>query len=394
MRRIIALTSLNYFISGALTLLIPLLLLERKVNVADIGIVLSVLPLVFMTARLAFAAVADRVGWSAVFLLLNWPATLISVIIYVTANSISGFSLGKIIEGIKESAYWAVNRTAIFALSPRQEEREATRINAVIWTSTAAGSAAAGIGIAFLGFSSTLLILVATSAILVIPSLLLWKPKETATNHGKSQSKLTSLSNPRGRSKQFWLISLALMLNGLATYPIITLLLPVFMDQQLGYSYLSIGMAFMLYNVVSAIVTLLTLRTPLDSKRAIIQSILGVIATVALANAGFLFMALFTVLAVVRGLGIGYFESMIVKATRNRNTVSVDIGFLHVPMRLAEFASVLSAGFIAQEVGYSPVFIASGVFFAAFSIMSYYIVNADKFAKNDLEIQTLANKTY
>ena len=374
MKRIIAITSLNYFVSGALSLLIPLLLLDRKVNIADIGIILSILPLVFMTARLAFAALADHVGWSVVFLILNWPATLISIMIYFFANSITGFSLGKILEGIKESAYWAVNRTAIFALSPKQEEKEATRINAVIWISTAAGTAAAGIGIAFLGFSSTLVMLIVASTILGIPSLLLWKPGKTIAKPRMPQTRTLSLFDPRGRTKQFWLVSIALMFNSLATYPIITLLLPVFMDQQLNYGYVTIGGAFMLYNVVAAIATLLTLRAPLNAKRAAIQSILGLVATFLLASAGFFFVALLLILAVVRGLGIGFFESMIVKATKNRKTVSVDIGFLHVPMRLAEFASVLSAGFIAQLIGYAPVFIASGIFFAIFSIMSLHIV--------------------
>jgi len=41
-------------------------------------------------------------------------------------------------------------------------------------------------------------------------------------------------------------------------------------------------------------------------------------------------------------------------------------------MRLAEFGSVLVAGFVAQAVGYSPVFAATGVFFAAFSFMAFH----------------------
>jgi hypothetical protein len=126
----------------------------------------------------------------------------------------------------------------------------------------------------------------------------------------------------------------------------------------------------------------LTLKTPLNAKRAATQSALSIIATIALAYAGFFFIALLLILAMVRGLGIGYFEGMIVQATRTRKAVSVDIGFLHVPMRLAEFASVILAGFIVQAMGYSPVFIASGVFFAVFSIMSYKIINSEKSLTN------------
>jgi len=64
MKRILAVTFLNYFVSGGLALLIPLLLMERDVNLAEIGVVISVLPLVFLVRRLLFAALADHIGWS------------------------------------------------------------------------------------------------------------------------------------------------------------------------------------------------------------------------------------------------------------------------------------------------------------------------------------------
>lgn len=108
--------------------------------------------------------------------------------------------------------------------------------------------------------------------------------------------------------------------------------------------------------------------------RVVVQSLLGLCATFLLANSGFCFPALFLALAVTRGLGIGFFESIIAKVSKNRQTVSVDIGLLHMPTRFAEFASVLSAGFIAQSFGYAPVFAASGIFFTVFSVLSLYIL--------------------
>jgi len=258
MKRVTAITFLNYFVSGGLTLTIPLLLLNRNVSLAEIGIVISVLPLVFLAVRLLFAALADQIGWAPLFILFNWPATFISTAIYFLANSIPAFLLGKTVEGVKESAYWAVNRTAIFSLSPKQEEKQATRINAVIWVATAIGGAAAGIGIAYGGFSSTLGIMIVASAVIGIPAALLW-------NTGKRDTRLRipnviALLDPRGRDKTFWLVSLVMLFYSLATYPLVTLLLPAFMDQQLRYGYVSIGVAFMLYNVVASIVTLGTLK--------------------------------------------------------------------------------------------------------------------------------------
>ena len=368
MRRVASITFLNHSIAGALTLLIPLLLLANNVNLSEIGIVLSVLPLVFLVARLLFAAVADQIGWSHIFLLANWPATIIATLIYYFATSLPFFFAGRVVEGLRESSYWAVNRTAIFQLSPHQEGHGATKNDAIIWLATAVGSAAAGAGIAYAGFSWTLMLLTFVSATLGIPAAMLWKTgrKKSKLNIGK----LVGSLNPRGKGRVFWLVSVTVMFNSLATYPIITLLLPVFMDQQLGYSYLIIGLFFMIYSLIVSFIAFLSLKTPLNRKRAALQSVVALIASALLANSGFWFPACLFGLAFVRGLSLGFFEHVVAKVTKDSKNVSVDIGLLHAPMRLAEFASVLAAGFIAQAIGYESVFIATGVFFAIFSLMS------------------------
>jgi len=377
MKRVVAITFLNYFVTGGLALTIPLLLLERKVNLAEIGFVISILPLVFLFVRLLFAALADQLGWAPFFVLLNWPGTFFSTTIYFLANSTFVFFLGKIVEAVKESSYWAVNRTAIFSLSPKQKGRAATRISAVISLSFAVGSAVSGLGITYMGFSFTLGILIIASSIMGIPAALLWR-----TDKRDSKPKISSaiaLLDPRGRSKTFWLVSFAMLFYSLALYPLGALLLPIFMAQQLGYGYISIGMAFMLYNVISFLVAIFSLKIPLEVGRVFVQSLSALFATFLLANSGVYFPALFLILAVANGLGLGFFESIIARATENRATVSVDIGLLHIPVRLAEFSSVLGAGFVAQSLGYMPVFVASGIFFAAFSVLSLYILKTRAF---------------
>lgn len=375
MKRVTALTFINYFVSGALTLLIPLLLLAKNVNVAEIGIVVSTLPLVFLFARLLFAAIADSIGWSHIFLLANWPATTFAPLIYLAATSVPGFAAGKIVEGLRESSYWAVNRTAIFSLSPKRPEHEATKINGVIWLATAVGSAAAGAGIAYVGFSSTLGILTLVSAAVAIPAALLWKT-------GKMPSKPKSFSvrnffstlSPKGKGREFWVVSTALMFYSFAVYPLITLLLPVFMSDQLGYSYLTIGFWLLVYNLLAAAVTFLTLKMQLNLKRSALQSAIGLAAAGFLAYSGLLFPALLCALAFVRGYSVAYFEHSVAKIARRSKNISVDIGWLHVPMRLAEFSSVLASGFLVQVVGYAPVFAATGLCFVAFSFITLRIL--------------------
>ena len=377
MKRVNAITFLNNFVAGALTLLIPLLLLAQNVNLAEIGLVVSVLPLVFLVARLLFAAVADRVGWSHIFFLVNWPTTLVATAIYYVANSLPAFLAGKITEGLRDASYWAVNRAAIFDLSPGRAEKEATRNNAVIWLATAVGSAGAGLGIAYAGFSSTLLVLIVASTAIGIPAGMLWKTRKPVLCKNR-EKKLGMALDPRGKSKAFWWASVALMFNSIATYPLLTLLLPVFMQVQLGYSYLLIGVLFMLYNVVASATTFLTLRLSLSLKRVIVQSAIAFLASVFLTSSGLFFPALLFALAFARGFGVAFFEHLVAKVAKDSQNVCVDIGWLHVPMRLAEFATVMTAGFAALAVGYAPVFAATGVFFIVFSLMSFRQLQATR----------------
>ncbi len=353
-------------------LAIPLLLLERNVNLVEIGFVISILPIVFLVVRLLMALVADLRGWNRFYLLLNWPGSLLSTFIYFIASSTPMFLAGKIAEAVKESSYWAVNRTAIFSLSPKREEKEATRNTAVLFLSTAIGSAAAGLGISYFGFSFTLGVFVVAAGIIGVPAALLWKTRKQ--NLRSQNAKTGGLIDLRNYGRKFWFVSITLLFFSLAYYPLLNLLLPVFMAQQLGYTYITIGIAYMLFNVIASTIIFGTLRFSLGVKRVVLQSGIALFASVLLGYSNSYFLGLFLALAVAEGLGMGFFESIIAKATKSKPSVSVDIGLLHVPMRFAEFASLLYAGFVAQSVGYAPVFVSSGIFFAIFSVLALYFL--------------------
>jgi hypothetical protein len=142
------------------------------------------------------------------------------------------------------------------------------------------------------------------------------------------------------------------------------------MEVQLGYGYITIGILFMLYNIVASVTTFLTIRVGLSYRRAVAQSIVALVASAILASSGLFFPAVLLTLGFVRGFAIAYFEHLVHKIAKDSENVCVDIAWLHVPMRLAEFATVVSFGFLAQVGGYTPVFAVTGVFWAAFSLMS------------------------
>ncbi len=368
MKRILTITFLNFFIAGGLILTIPLLLLERKIDLTEIGFILSVFPLVFMGVRLVFAAVADLVGWARYYLVHYWPGSLISTLIYLMATSTPVFILGKIVEGVKESSYWAVNRTAIFSLSPKRKEKESTKNIGVLWLSTAIGSAISGIGITCFGFSFTLGVLVFASVITGIPAVMLWQIGKESSRP-RFPKAISSLDLKR-RGKKFWFASVTLAFFRFAQYPLVVLLLPVFMVQKLGYDYMLTGIVSMLYYVLASFVTFVTLDKKLSFRRVVFQSLIALLVGFLLANSGSYFLFLILGLAVAHGLGIGFYESLIAKTAKNRLTVSFDIGLLIIPQRLAEFTSVVLAGYAAQYFGYMPIFALSGIFYSTFSILS------------------------
>ncbi|MEM2108561.1 MAG: MFS transporter [Candidatus Bathyarchaeia archaeon] len=384
MKRILTITFLNFFISGGLTLTIPLLLLERNVNIVEIGLIIAILPIVFLIARLFMAAIADLKGWSRFYLLLNWPYSLLATLLYFIANSTPIFLLGKIAEACKESAYWAVNRTAIFSLAPNREEKEATRNTAIIFLATAIGSATAGLGISTVGFSFTLGIFVATATAIGAPATALWKTGQNFKPKNAQTRKLFELKN---YGRKFWLVSIALLFFSLAYYPLLNLLLPVFMAQQLGYNYLTIGVSYMLFNMIAGISIFGTLKFHLGTKRAILQSSIALFASAFLAYSNLYFPALFLALAAAEGLGMGFFEAIIAKATKNRPSVSVDIALLHVPMRFAEFISLLYAGIAVEALGYASMFILSGIFFTVFSAFAVSLFKNNGNTQQPLHLQ-------
>jgi MFS family permease len=277
LKRIFSITFLNFFISGGLTLIIPLLLLERKIDLIEISLVISVLPLIFFIVRVVIAAFADLKGWRRFYLLINWPATFFSTLIYALANSTSFFLFGKIVEAFKESSYWGVNRTAIFSLSPNKREKEATKNSAFIALATAVGSVCAGIGIAYFGFSTTFSFFLFVSIIIAIPAFLLWR----TPNHKSDfeTCKVKDLLNPKNRGRKFWFVSTVLLFFSFARYPLLYLLLPIFMVENLGYSYIVVGVAYMFYNLFSASITFVALRHSLNLKRVVFQSSIAVFAS-------------------------------------------------------------------------------------------------------------------
>jgi len=366
---VLAISFITHFISSGLGIAVPLALLNRGVSLVEIGAVLSIMPAIFLVVRVIFAAIADQVGWSPLFL-INTMSMTTSTMIYSIAKSPLEFAIGKVFEGISMSAYWAVSRTATYELSPGREASEATRVIAMVSIGGAIGGAVTGLVMNMINVDAAFPVLMVVSTIQVYPVVLLWK---SGLKSGRlNMMKALKALDLRGRSIRFWYISMIMAINSLSRYPLFNMILPVYMAKTLGYDYMGIGFMTTIYSFTSSLTIYLTLKKPLNIVRAVTQSIIYLLACVGITLSANLLPILIIIMAFADGLGAKFYESIIVKATRNRHeTISVDIGILHIPMRLFESTALIIFGLIVEILGYNAVFIISGLAYISFSILSY-----------------------
>ena len=371
MRRVTAINFLDMFTASALAVLVPMLLLARGVTVSEIGLVLSALPLIFLFARMLFAAVADQAGFRN-FFIVDWLAQVASVLVYLFAATPLAFLFGKVAEGVRASAFWAVNRTAIFYYAEGRETRAATKLAVIRTAGSAAGTALAGMVAAFFGLQYGLLFLLGTALLQGFPSVAMKpypKPKF-------SVRKTVSLLLPFGKSRAFWATAFALGLYALATYPIFYLIAPVYMRLDLNLGYDAIGYIIAAYYLLSTFGTWAAMKYRIPFGRlAILESLIFAAGCVLISTTSALFFVpFFLLLALGDGLSMFFFEAVIAKATKGKPSVSTDIGFLHVPYRIAEFASIIFAGFAFQYLGYPVVFAISALAFAGYSFLAWRLL--------------------
>ena len=370
-KRIASISFLNQFIASALAVLVPLLLLQRGISIVEIGLILSALPFIFLFARMIFAAIADQSGFRP-FFVIDWLTQVASIVIYIFAGTPFWFLAGKVTEGLRASAFWAVNRTAIFYYARGKEAKMAVRLSAVRTAGSAIGTALAGAIAAVFGLHYALLALLAASLFQGFPAVSLKPYKKGFV----SIAKTFSLLLPFGKGGAFWFAAIALGLYAIATYPIFYLVAPIFMRVERGLGYDTIGYVIAGYFLLNTLSTWAGARFGIQFRSlALAQALIFGTGCAFIALMGSsLFIPFFLLLAVADGLSLVMFEAVIAKATKGKPSVSTDIGFLHVPFRIAEFVSIIFAGFAFQYLGYPVVFSVSALAFAAYSYMGWRLL--------------------
>ena len=361
LRRLYTINFLDAFIVGVITVIVPLLMLERGIDIATIGLVFAAAPLAKMAIRLAAAAIADSLGDRVVYIMSS-ASDFLQSLAYLFSTTVSGFAAGKLLDGARESLIWSVNRPSLMAIAPEKKHFAFTNLLSGRLVYNALGSLAVGVLFIYGGYDLPLLVIVVLSAYLVYASLGL-KNAHRAETHSK-----ISDFNPLGRSGKFYEIAGVFVLGSLLYGTAFYMLIPIYFSTQ-GFTLAEIGIFYAGYFLLQGVMLQLLSHMKLSTKAAAYAgaSIYGAgLAGIVLAphNAIPLFFLVMTIGDACLAILWEEMNYIGVKESKKRAT---DLALLVTP---SFFGNVLSAGVSGAAValfGFAPFFAALAVTEAGFA---------------------------
>jgi MFS family permease len=358
---------LDAFLTGAYTLAIPLLLLERKVDVAVIGVVFAAMPLTFMMSRTLFASLADRIGHGKIF---NASAlsSLATVVSYALSSSPISYGFAKSMQGVKDASLWAVNRNAAYTIAGHENPYVITTIDFVRGLAIASGAFVSGFLISEIGFQGLFVVLAITSALMFIPSRRL----SSVSNTQPAQGNLLKNFNPRSVDRRIRLASLIMASYMGGSALVIGYILPILLETR-GLGYFEIGMTLAIYSGIGAVLLPLTFRRTASIRKVITAQLLFYIPAAILVPlfSGWLMLILIGMMALGESTSYIIMESLITQAVSGQNTAT-NIAFLFIPGNIATFAAYVVAGLLVVAFGYMAPFWIAGLLFIIYSFSAMH----------------------
>ena len=359
-KKIFTLNFLDSFVFGVTTIAIPLLMLERNISIAAIGLVFSLAPIAKMLVRLAAAGLADAAGerW---FYVLNGLANFFQSVAYALSNSPLGFGLGKAIDGARESFIWAVNRSTIFSQQPERRHFATASMVSGRAVYFAFGSLAVGLLFPFGGYVPVLVFCAVIGLAMAAISL---SVKNTQHRERVRLSDFSLL----GRERRFYETVGAITFGSSFYMVILYLMVPIFFKLS-GYPTEQIGLLYAIYFLIFGVaMNLLSHRKVSSRWSAIIGAVIFILSLFGMgfAPAGlvpyfFLFMAVGDA-----HLGVNWEEIIYLQATRTRKRAT-EIALIHVPSSIAIFLLTGISGFIVEQYGFAPLFVFGAATLAIFA---------------------------
>ncbi len=361
LRRVGAINFLDQFKYGALTLALPLYLVSKGMDVGEIGLVLSLLPLAFVFVRITSSVFADVFGVK-MFFIANGVFNVLTSMVYAFAGTPLQFGMGKLGEGTASAFFWAVDRTAIMV---RAHKRKYLMLMSVVREfGTGLGIIGAGLLIAFVSFEAVFGLLVLLGVAVVLISLQI-------KNLGASMKmpEWKSLFKVRGRGMDFWHVSAAVMLVNVSFLLLFSFLLPILMDMDLGMDYLEIAVMLTAFYVCMGLGGLLSVHLGEGKKSMFFQLIAIPFILLLPFDGGFFSIAL---MAAGIGFGVcfGITEGLLGYISEKEEGMSSRIAILVAPLNIMSFLVFAGSGFALKAFGIWALFAFCAVLLLGFIILA------------------------
>lgn len=371
MRRLVALNILDAFITGSYMLTIPLLLVDRNIDLTTIGVIFSAFPIVFLVSRMLFASAADSVGLKK-FFNLNALGNLASVVLYAISSSPFSYAIAKAAQGVKEGSLWAVNRNAAYEITSSENPQMVTStILFVRALAIAVGAVISGFLIFWTGFQGIFVLLAAISILILIPARIL----NIGQRRKLTLNELFEKLDPRAVDRRIWWTSMVMSSYTAASTLAVGFVLPIFLSEK-GLGYWEIGMTLAMYTGVGALLLPITLRrTPSVKKTILIQGLLYVPAVILIPISGsWLMIVMVMMMAFGECTSYIIWESLISQSVIECENIATAIGFLHAPSNLVLIPSFLLSGLLIEKFGYVAPFWIAGILFLLYSITAWRLL--------------------
>jgi hypothetical protein len=352
--KLLAIHLLYSFIAAAMAVMVPIYMVEREIDIAHIGLILSLGPLAFTAIRLIFAGMADDVGTKAISVIYS-AANMVAVELYLLFLTPFGFIAATLSEGVRTAGFWAIARADVLSAPGIKEPgRLLARFSNLRQLADGLGRLAIGFIIAYLAFTGAFVLILVLS--LAMLALVVSSKGEGALGFRVGRSTLAHIMKHHPAS--FWKASLLQLLIWLPCNMLVAFLIPIYLVAELKLPYEQVGAILALLSLASAAFALLFVRMKLSNHTLMLMTLLGVPALVLLPMLGTGGLFLLVLVAVTFGCCNIVSEYILVDVVFRSKDVSSDIGVLYLPLKVAEFLFLSIGGLAIAAFGFAPLFYA------------------------------------
>jgi len=359
---------LNSFVSGVLAIALPLMMKERNIDIVVMGLVFASLPLIMQFGRMFFATVSDFRG-RKLFFVSNGFLGVISSLIYYFAHNPVEFMYGKVMEGTKQGALWAVNRPFLLEKN-RGHWRILVYLRAVMYVAYAVGSLLAGFFVIWLLYKGTMILCALIGLLVVFLSFLLVGEKKKHFNVKKALRFL----DIRKKKRLFKIFLILFFVLGLSWGFVGGFVKPLFLDN-FGFTAETIGLILGVQILLAGVFSYIFSKSS-NMRRLILLS--GILYSATFFLLGFLSSVFASALLIAYGsvegmTSIG--QEGILSRIIDKNSYGTDIGLLMMGLHVGETLSLALSGLLVSMWGFTAPFLLTASTCAIFSVTSYFILN-------------------